>query len=973
MHYSTNASIITYPYPISAITFLYAYLLKTRIPYITQQEEKIMMTKKRILSVAIITIIVLATLSMCVTEKTKGVTGPANQDTRILSKIPNPIKQQSHDTKNNDNETVMGAEVNLEWTDDEHNKGNVTFSDAMGYYEMNTANGTATITAGYAYIQRTEILYVENISNTVTINPPPYTYWDNITLPAIPKNTATLIGNVYDKNTNNPLQANISIVFTNNTFMGSNTTTTNNQGYYKIHLPAAEVTATASAIGYYPADNTTIIGDTETIDFFLEPEPPETAMLQGYITNKDTSAGIHNAALAITGVNSSYFNYTQTDTTGYYECNLPSGDFNIIAVAENYFTYFILTSVRLNTSEVKWINMSLVPYPFDNAWVSGYVYDDTTGSPLPNAQVTVSGMTTIGMIIFGSFSRNTTTDVTGYYNVSIPAITAIEVFPGYYTNITRITSISGSADTYFSNDSMGGIIEPGDSMSRDVILEPEPPEICIIKGYIYHGDTPPVNQPPTCSLSASPSMGTAPLTVEFSMTTTDYDGVITNWTLDIDDDGIPEYTGTGIPPATQEHTYTVNGTYIAILTVTDNTGATGNDTITIMVSSSGNQSPMCTLSADPTTGFIPLTVNFTMTASDPDGTIAAWSLDVNTDGTTEYTGLGDPPSTQQHVYTIPGIYTATLTVTDNEGATNQDIVDNISAVSTDNTPPITTSDINPVVPNGKNNWYISNVTVTLTATDNHSEINATYYRINEDTWFTYTNPFNISQNGEHTVYFYSVDMQGNEEEEKSFSIKIDKSPPETTCSLTPYSPNGKKGWYTKNVQVMLSVSDGGISGINGTWYRIDGTVWQRYMGLLTLQDDGIHTLEYFSEDIAGNNETPDQVQIKIDKTQPSVSLQKPKEKTLYVLDREIIRLPFYTLILGKITIEPQASDIGSGIEKIEFFVDGELQYTDIIPPHEWVYDEPAILFHRHTLKLKAYDAAGHSDETGEYNIWIFNF
>ena len=932
-----------------------------------------MIQKKRMISLAMATIMLTGTLAIYIPEKTKGITDTAHQAINTLYGMYAPIQQKIETTSNTESKPVMGAEVNIEWANNGYNKGNFTFSGTTGYYEINTAEGTIDITAGYVHIQETEILYVENSSNTFTIDTSPYTYWENITLSAFPENTATITGHIYDKNTNNPLHGNISIFCTNTYFMGSNTTICNNNGSYTIHLPSGEVTITASAIGYHPEDQTISIGkETKTINFFLEPEPPETSLLKGYITNKETHWGISHASVLMTRVNTNYLNYTLTDTTGYYECTLPSGNFSIITMSDEYFTNLNFISIRLNTSETKWLNMSLVPYPPERAWVHGHVYDDHTGSSLANTQVEVSGIITQDMVNFGSFTRNTTTDPMGYYNVSVPTITAEEIFPGYYINVTRITTISGAADKYFLNSSTGDIIEPGDTLDRDVILEPEPPEICIIKGYIYQDGAPQFNQPPICSLSASPSLGTAPLTVEFSMTATDTDGTITNWDLDIDNDGTPEYTGTGNPPITQEHIYTTNGTYIAKLTVTDNNGTTGTDTVTITVTPPGNQSPTCTISAHPTKGIIPLTVNFTMTTSDPDGTIATWTLDVHTDGTIEYNGSGTPPSTQQHIYHTPGNYTATLTVTDDQGATTMDTTDNILVSSEDDIPPTTTIDINPAIPNGENDWYISNVTVTLTGTDNHSEINATYYRIDEDNWLTYTNPFIISQNGEHTIHFYSVDIMGNEENEKSYPVKIDTTPPETTCILNPSSPNGENGWYTQNVQVMLSVSDGGISGINSTVYRIDDAPWQRYMGLLTLQDDGNHTLEYFSRDIAGNDENLHSVQIKIDTTPPTVGLQKPKEKTLYVLDRELIPLPFHTVILGKITLEPQASDTASGIKKIEFFVDDELQYTDINPPHDWTYDESAILFHRHTLKLKTYDAAGHSTETEEVNIWIFN-
>jgi hypothetical protein len=69
--------------------------------------------------------------------------------------------------------------------------------------------------------------------------------------------------------------------------------------------------------------------------------------------------------------------------------------------------------------------------------------------------------------------------------------------------------------------------------------------------------------------------------------------------------------------------------------------------------------------------------------------------------------------------------------------------------------------------------YTSDVTVTLTATDDSSGVNYTMYKVDGGTWTTYTVPFVVSGNGDHTVAYYSVDKAGNTEIEKStpFTIK----------------------------------------------------------------------------------------------------------------------------------------------------------------------------------------------------------
>ncbi|MEW6126010.1 MAG: glycoside hydrolase family 44 protein [Acidobacteriota bacterium] len=89
--------------------------------------------------------------------------------------------------------------------------------------------------------------------------------------------------------------------------------------------------------------------------------------------------------------------------------------------------------------------------------------------------------------------------------------------------------------------------------------------------------------------------------------------------------------------------------------------------ITLLVVSpatTGNQPPVASATASPTSGTAPLAVNFNGSAStDPDGTIAAYAWNFG-DGATA-SGV-----TANHTYATAGTYTATLTVTDNSGASS---------------------------------------------------------------------------------------------------------------------------------------------------------------------------------------------------------------------------------------------------------------------------------------------------------------
>jgi len=283
--------------------------------------------------------------------------------------------------------------------------------------------------------------------------------------------------------------------------------------------------------------------------------------------------------------------------------------------------------------------------------------------------------------------------------------------------------------------------------------------------------------------------------------------------------------------------------------------------------------------------------------------------------------------------TVDGEYAIDYYSVDNEGNVE---FPNSASFKIDQTPPVTTHIFDPPLPNGENGWYISNVTVTLLPSDEMSGIDSLWYRIDGGSWKLYTAPFIVSDDGNHTLYYYSYDRAGNFEGIKSVNVKIDKTTPTTTYDFD--GDMGENGWYISDVEVTLSAVDE-TSDVNATWYTL-GDTWIEYTKPFNVTEDDEHTLKYYSVDNAGNIESEETTVFKIDQTPPAITLERQKR-------------------IGEIIFTAIVNDTTSGIDKVEFYIDNLLQFTDTEEPYQWTWTG----FGEHTVKAIVYDNAGNSNET----------
>ena len=343
-----------------------------------------------------------------------------------------------------------------------------------------------------------------------------------------------------------------------------------------------------------------------------------------------------------------------------------------------------------------------------------------------------------------------------------------------------------------------------------------------------------------------------------------------------------------------------------------------------------NQPPVANAGADQSvamTGAAGATVTLDGSASTDDGQVQPLSY-------TWYEGatlLGTGPTLD---FTFPlGAHNLTLVVFDGVYSAS----DTVTVTVEDRIAPVTTITVSGTA--GNAGWYVSPVTVDVSAADNPGGSGVDFTTATLD-GSAFAAPALLAVDGVYTAEAHSTDRAGNvEAPPATLTVSVDQTAPTTAASLDPAAASGSNGWYNGPVSLTLTASDA-KSGVAGTEYQVNGGAWEAYTGAVAFAADGVYTVAFRSHDVAGNQEADQSVTFQVDATAPTVTVAAPAGGTYSIAD--------------VLTVGYTAADAMSGVDTVVADLDGAA-VTDGQAVQLWTLAPGA-----HTFTVTATDRAGNS-------------
>jgi len=326
--------------------------------------------------------------------------------------------------------------------------------------------------------------------------------------------------------------------------------------------------------------------------------------------------------------------------------------------------------------------------------------------------------------------------------------------------------------------------------------------------------------PPVANFTANSTTGTAPLTVQFTDLSTEDP---TSWAWDFQNDGSTDST-----LQNPVFTYSTAGTYTVKLTATNDGGSdteTKASYITVTVAP-----PVANFTANTTSGYAPLTVQFTDLSNEEP---TSWAWDFQNDGSTDST-VQNPVFT----YSTAGTYTVKLTATNDGGSDAETKMDYITVT------------VAPPVANFTANTTSGNAPLTVQFTDLSTEEPTSWawdFQNDGSTDSTVQNPvFTYATAGTYTVKLTATNDGGSDTETKASYITVTVAPP-----VANFTANTTSGYAPLTVQ-FTDLSTG--SPTSWAWdFNNDGTVDKTDQNPVITFPAGTYTVKLTATNAGGSD------------------------------------------------------------------------------------------------------------------------
>ncbi|WP_134475146.1 PxKF domain-containing protein [Cryobacterium sp. Sr8] len=235
---------------------------------------------------------------------------------------------------------------------------------------------------------------------------------------------------------------------------------------------------------------------------------------------------------------------------------------------------------------------------------------------------------------------------------------------------------------------------------------------------------------------------------------------------------------------------------------------------------------------------------------------------------------------------------------------------------------------------GANGWYLGPVSVHFDCSDALSGVASC------------PDDVTVTDNGTNTVDGTATDMAGNTADDTVGGIRIDQEVPSTSASV---SGTHNNGWYTGLASVTLSGTDT-VSGLDTTFYSLDGQDAAEYTAPLSVGSQGTHTVTFWSTDLAGNVESVNTLTFQVDRVAPVTTVINPDAPASG------------WFLTGAVPVELSATDSGSGVAGTYFTIDDGPAVT---------YGQPLLTdlaSGSHTITYWSLDQAGNVEAKRELSV-----